>query len=790
MRTDDVASARLWKAGWSLVMAAALAACGGGGGGGPKNDDDDVGTTPDPPGLSYTGITTAATLSANTTPHITGALLFELGLATAQRPLPASFAANRAPGAITFLGKARHRISKQTTPRMESISNEPCAQGGTVQIDDRTDNRGIGTVILTYNACVEDGARTDGTLSLRVDAFDLVNNVPTDFTGTFQNFSITEGTFITDVAGTAHTVATSTSITDTYNTVTRYRPEGVMHRYQNMVVRTTPHPQSFSDDVVNVTGRFFHSAHGYVDVETRVPLRVNVNSGSLSDGTLRLRGAGVVTADVGFEQFGNVALSLDENGDSVVDRALRVARSALLSTTNFPPFAHAGPDATVPEGHTLTLDGSGSNDWEGNPLTYQWVVQSGPSGSGTVLGTQQRVDFRPMTPGTYVIQLNVTDGQPNNGFDTMTLTVLDNLAPVARAGLDVLTVERAAVTLDGSNSTDPEGDPLTYQWTLTSGPSGNNAPQTSTGATLSFMPDRPGTYVYRLRASDPFGFSEDVVTISADHLVSVGPLNISVDSRTTSAEATRTLQVTVSSRYSGPPVALAASTNVAGLRVVSISGQTGPSATVVVSADTTALQSIDNGLYEGLLTVTPAGGYTPSHSFASHSSCAAAGDTDHAVRGISRRNACCDLVRRAASPDFRRHAHHRRHRGAGLQRNAGGSDAHYSACAARRRVQHPHQEQSRHRAADEPLCRAPGADLRRQRARHCGTCRVTRVRCGARCFLCRLVESPVRTQQRSLSSALRRLGDGIAIRSPLPRRRRCHSLPTVQRCWSRATAAT
>lgn len=108
-----------------------------------------------------------------------------------------------------------------------------------------------------------------------------------------------------------------------------------------------------------------------------------------------------------------------------------------------------------------------------------------------------------------------------------------NAAPIANAGVAQNVVAGSSVTLDGSASSDADGDSLTYAWTLTSKPAGSAAvlsPATSAKPTLNV--DLAGTYVADLVVDD--GKTKSVnanVTISVNApagfsaMVSVGGLH-------------------------------------------------------------------------------------------------------------------------------------------------------------------------------------------------------------------------------------------------------------------------
>ena len=157
------------------------------------------------------------------------------------------------------------------------------------------------------------------------------------------------------------------------------------------------------------------------------------------------------------------------------------------------PVAEAGPAQTVASGQRVTLDGSSSSDPLERTLSYRWEPDPGNPGSVGVLTATAIVQFTPQRPGTYTFFLTVTaDGQVSTA-DSITITVLDadNSAPVADAGPDLGFPLDAIIFLDGSASSDADGDSLSFVWRLTAG-NGTVTLQDSTAAQTSFTATAAG----------------------------------------------------------------------------------------------------------------------------------------------------------------------------------------------------------------------------------------------------------------------------------------------------------
>lgn len=89
-------------------------------------------------------------------------------------------------------------------------------------------------------------------------------------------------------------------------------------------------------------------------------------------------------------------------------------------------IADAGPDWWVVPGTTVPLDGSGSSDSLGRPLTFRWSLTSVPEGSQAALDDPAAVrpSFVADEVGTYEVELTVTNDQGISATDRAVIMAL------------------------------------------------------------------------------------------------------------------------------------------------------------------------------------------------------------------------------------------------------------------------------------------------------------------------------------------------------------------------------
>ena len=267
-----------------------------------------------------------------------------------------------------------------------------------------------------------------------------------------------------------------------------------------------------------------------------------------------------------------------------------------ITSDNATPVADAGPDLLrTPLGARVDLDGRGSSDADGQPLTYRWAILSRPAGSAVTLTNASGAtpSFVPDVGGEFILQLIVGDGFVESEPDTAFVRV--NRRPVANAGVDRSATTGASVVLDGSGSSDPDLDGLSFTWALTTPAGSGTGLSNPNGATVSFAPDVAGTYVARLIVHDGLNDStpdDVVVTVAATTVLTIGPTSASAVTLSTVS-----LTVATSTPAGAGGVAIAMASSDAGVATV-------PSTVTIPAGATTASIAVAAGTEAGTATIT------------------------------------------------------------------------------------------------------------------------------------------------------------------------------------------
>jgi len=219
--------------------------------------------------------------------------------------------------------------------------------------------------------------------------------------------------------------------------------------------------------------------------------------------------------------------SITPDSDPITPNSDPTAPDSDPTNQNLAPVANAGADQTVKVDGLVILDGTGSYDPDGNyPLTYAWEIISTPSGSTAISSasdsSESTFSFTVDLPGEYTIQLVVTDSLGTASEPYLVLVSTSNSMPVADAGSNqALSKEDITVQLDGSQSFDPDGDPITYAWSITSKPPFSSAALNDpTAVNPTFVADSLGTYVIELIVTDNQGLDSfpDEVVVSSENV--------------------------------------------------------------------------------------------------------------------------------------------------------------------------------------------------------------------------------------------------------------------------------
>jgi hypothetical protein len=170
------------------------------------------------------------------------------------------------------------------------------------------------------------------------------------------------------------------------------------------------------------------------------------------------------------------------------------------SSLDSAPVARAGVDQRVELGNSVTLDGVESLDLDGEVVSYGWTVLDTPNNEAlSVSSMESTVTFTPDALGDYTLALVVYDDDgARSAADVVTVTTFrTNTPPVA-------VVTYVDGLLDGGDSFDADGDPLSYAAEVVVAPTGALASITPSKdpAQFGFVPIASGTYVVGITVND------------------------------------------------------------------------------------------------------------------------------------------------------------------------------------------------------------------------------------------------------------------------------------------------
>jgi len=170
-----------------------------------------------------------------------------------------------------------------------------------------------------------------------------------------------------------------------------------------------------------------------------------------------------------FEAFMKLFSFDDEPSEPVIEFEDAVVVQSSSST----PVANAGGNQTVMQFEKVTLDGSSSTDPDGDTILFHWNQTEGPP---VALSDDTAVNpmFNATLHGVLKFILTVVDTSNLTDTASVTISVIEkddeNSPPVANAGGNQTVMQFDKVTLDGSSSTDPDGDTILFHWNQTEGP--------------------------------------------------------------------------------------------------------------------------------------------------------------------------------------------------------------------------------------------------------------------------------------------------------------------------------
>ncbi len=215
-------------------------------------------------------------------------------------------------------------------------------------------------------------------------------------------------------------------------------------------------------------------------------------------------------------------LSEEKDIEQIAEKDIQEAE---IEEINSSPVAIINYDKDIAGiNEVFNLDCTKSNDPDGDELSYEWILPDGDKETKNTI----RISFDEF--GEYEVSLTVSDGELD---DTESIKlIVENQAPIAEANQYFYDVKVGdTVILSAEPSSDPEGDELTYEWTLPDG-------SVLEGLEVEYVPQEGGTFSIELVVSDGDKSDQKIIELevyepiifsgSGDSIVNIEKENIAM----------------------------------------------------------------------------------------------------------------------------------------------------------------------------------------------------------------------------------------------------------------------
>lgn len=194
-------------------------------------------------------------------------------------------------------------------------------------------------------------------------------------------------------------------------------------------------------------------------------------------------------------RFWIIERGLSLTNSSATKGGMQACLDVAAAPPNLAPTADPGGPYAGTAGIPIAFDGTGSSDPEGQPLSYSWDFGDGSTGTGAT----PTHTYASHSGSPYTVTLTVNDGTQDSldPDPTTTVTVEANDPPTAVGGGPYTGKTGFPVSFDGTGSSDPESQSLSYSWTF--GDSSGDS-----GATPSHTYATPGVKTVILTVNDGF----------------------------------------------------------------------------------------------------------------------------------------------------------------------------------------------------------------------------------------------------------------------------------------------